>query len=155
MDSEVYLDSLIRHIGLVREACILLGKRLIAAGRPHFGRLLIARGFVHDASKFYGIEWDYLQTGKDVPVAARDLAIEHHRHTNGHHPEYWGGFDNMPEISVAEMVCDCYARSQEFGTDLRKWIRETAVPRYRMDTSGERYRWLEGFVELLLAKPFV
>jgi hypothetical protein len=154
VDSEAYLDSLIRHIGLVRDACIRLGKHLIAHGRPHFGRLLIARGFVHDASKFYGIEWDYLQTGQDVPEQARDLAIEHHRHTNLHHPEYWGGFENMPEISIAEMACDCYARSQEFGTDLRQWIRDKAVPRYRIDTSSEQFRWLQDFVDMLLSKPF-
>jgi hypothetical protein len=154
MDPEAHLDNLIRHIGLVRDACIRLGKRLIDQGRPHFGRLLVARGFVHDASKFYGIEWEYLTTGKDVPEQVRDLAIEHHRQTNAHHPEYWGGFENMPEICVAEMACDLYARSQEFGTDLRQWIRETAIPRYRIDPSSEPFRWLEGFVEMLLAKPF-
>lgn len=155
MDNEAHLDALIRHIGLVRDACVLLGKRLIAQGRPHFGRLLIARGFVHDASKFQGIEWEYMTAGTDVPAEMRDLAIAHHRQTNAHHPEYWGGFEYMPEICVAEMACDLYARSQEFGTDLRQWIRETAVPRYNIDPAGEPYRWLEGFVEMLLAKPFV
>jgi Family of unknown function (DUF5662) len=153
-DPEAHLDALIRHIGLVRDACIRLGKRLIDHGRPHFGRLLIAHGFAHDASKFYGIEWEYLTTGQDVPPAVRDMAIEHHRQTNSHHPEYWGGFENMPEISVAEMACDLYARSQEFGTDLRQWIRDTGVPRYRIDPACEQLRWLEGFVEALLAKPF-
>ena len=153
-DPDAHLDALIRHVGLVRDACILLGKRLIARGRPDFGRLLIARGVVHDASKFYGIEWEYLQTGEDVPEHLRKPAIDHHRHTNDHHPAYWGGFENMPEISVAEMACDLFARSQEFGTDLRQWIRETAVPRYRIDPTGEQLRWLEGFVEMLLSKPF-
>jgi hypothetical protein len=154
MDTEAHLDALIRHIGLVRDACTMLGKKLIAQGRPHFGRLLIARGYVHDASKFYGIEWEYMTTGQDVPPQVRDLAIEHHRQTNAHHPEYWGGFENMPEICIAEMACDFYARSQEFGTDLRKWIRETAVPRYQIDTTGEQFAWLDGFVEQLLARPF-
>jgi hypothetical protein len=154
MDPEAHLDALIRHISLVRDACVLLGKRLIAQGRPHLGRLLIAHGFVHDASKFYGIEWEYLTTGRDVPPQVRDLAIEHHRQTNAHHPEYWGGFENMPEVYVAEMACDLYARSQEFGTDLRQWIRDTAVPRYRIDPACEEYGRLETFVEMLLAKPF-
>jgi Family of unknown function (DUF5662) len=155
VDTEAHLDALIRHINLVRDACVLLGKRLIDQGRPHFGRLLIARGFVHDASKFQGIEWEYMTTGLDVPAEVRDLAIAHHRQTNPHHPEYWGGFESMPEIYVAEMACDLYARSQEFGTDLRQWIRETAVPRYQIDRGGQPFRWLEGFVEMLLAKPFV
>ena len=27
-----------------------------------------------------------------------------------------------------EMVCDWFARSQEFGTDLRQWITDQAIP---------------------------
>jgi hypothetical protein len=154
MTPEEHLDNLVRHIELVRGACLLLGKRLIAGGRQTFGRLLVARGFVHDESKFFGIEWDYLHAGKDVPEDRQLLAIEHHRRTNAHHPEYWGGLENMPEIAVAEMICDWYARSQEFGTDLRVWIRTEAVPRYAIDTKGERWGWIERFVDLLLSKPF-
>ena len=148
------IDDLVRHIDRVREVCLLLGKRLMAGGRQHFGRLLIAHGYVHDASKFYGIEWDYLHAGRDVLEEKMTLAIEHHRHTNPHHPEHWGGIDNMPEIYVAEMVCDWFARSQEFGTDLRQWIRQTAVPRYGIDPASQVGRWIEDFVELLLAKPY-
>ena len=37
-----HLDNLVRHITLVREACILLGERLMDSGRLEFGRLLIA-----------------------------------------------------------------------------------------------------------------
>src|SRR5262245_23535192 len=130
MTPEQHIDDLVRHINLVRDACLLLGKRLMAEGRTDFGRLLIAHGFVHDASKFHGIEWDYLHAGQDVPADELELAIRQHTRTNPHHAEYWGGVENMPEISVAEMVCDWYARSQEFGTDLRVWIREVAVIRY-------------------------
>src|SRR5712671_1729606 len=64
---EEHLDNLVRHIELVREAGLLLGKRLMRQGEEEFGRLLIARVFVHDASKFYGVEWKYLHVGKDVP----------------------------------------------------------------------------------------
>jgi hypothetical protein len=154
MTPEEHLDNLVRHIVRVREACLLLGKRLMSRGRQHFGRLLVARGMVHDASKFYGIEWDYLHSGLDVPEEGKQLAIEHHRRTNMHHPEYWGGVENMPEIAVAEMVCDWYARSQEFGTDLREWIRREAVPRYNLAVGGTQYGWVENFVELILEKPF-
>src|SRR5262245_7755713 len=92
---EEHLDNLVRHIDLVRGACLLLGKRLMAQGRQEFGRLLIARGFEHDVSKFYGIEWDYLHIGKDVPSEQLDLAVKQHTRTNSHHPEYWGGFEKM------------------------------------------------------------
>jgi hypothetical protein len=151
---EEHLDNLIRHLNLVRDACLLLGKRLMGQGAADFARLLIARGFAHDASKFHGIEWDYLHAGPDVPEAELRLAIEQHRRTNSHHPEFWGGIDNMPEICVAEMVCDWYARAQEFGTDLRVWIEEEAVPNYDIDRKGDHYAWIRRFVDLLLRDSF-
>ncbi len=154
MTPEQHLDSLVRHIDLVRGACLLLGKRLMARGRVEFGRILIARGFVHDSSKFFGIEWDYLHAGRDVPQAELDLAIRQHRLTNQHHPEYWGGFEHVPEIGIAEMACDWSARGAEFGTDLRQWIHTVAVPRYKIDTEGQQFRWLMGFVEVLLEDHF-
>jgi len=150
-----HLDNLVRHIDLVRGACLLLGKRLIAQGRVEFGRILIARGFEHDVSKFSGIEWDYLHAGQNVPRDQLDMAIRQHVRTNSHHPEYWGGIENMPEIAVAEMVCDWYARSQEFGTGLREWITSQAVERFQIDVGGERYAWVQQYVGLLLVDHFV
>ena len=61
----------------------------------------------------------------------------------------------MPEIAVAEMVCDWYARSQEFGTGLRDWIKNRAVEKFQIDTAGEQYAWVQKFVDLLLQDHFV
>ncbi len=155
LNAQEHLENLVRHIELVRGACLLLGKRLMAQGRQEFGRILIARGFEHDVSKFSGIEWDYLHAGKDIPKEQLDLAIKQHVRTNSHHPEYWGGFENMPELAVAEMVCDWYARSQEFGTGLRDWIKTKAVEKFHIDTNGEQYGWVLKFVDLLLQDHFV
>lgn len=149
-----HLDNLVRHIELVRDACLLLGRRLMAQGRLEFGRLLIAHGFVHDASKFFGIEWDYLHAGPDVAREDLEIAVQQHVRTNSHHPEFWGGFENMPEICIAEMVCDWYARSQEFGTGLRDWIKKVAIEKFRINTGSERFQWVQGFVDLLLVDPF-
>lgn len=155
LSPQEHLDNLVRHIELVREACLLLGKRLMAQGRLEFGRILIARGFEHDVSKFSGIEWDYLHAGPDVPKEQLELAVRQHVRTNSHHPEYWGGFDNMPEIAIAEMVCDWYARSQEFGTGLREWITTQAIERFQIDLESEQYGWVKKFVAILLEDPFV
>lgn len=155
LSPQEHLDNLVRHIDLVRSACLLLGKRLMGQGRQEFGRILIARGFEHDVSKFSGIEWDYLHAGKDVPREQLDLAVRQHVRTNSHHPEYWGGFANMPEIAVAEMVCDWYARSQEFGTGLREWITTQAIERFQIDTDDEQYGWVMKFVAILLEDQFV
>lgn len=152
---EQHLENLLRHIELVREAGILLGKRLMAQGRPDFGRLLISRVHEHDLTKFFGIEWEFLHRSKDlVKPANLERAIKQHQNTNRHHPEYHGGFDKMDEIDVAEFVCDVYARSIEFGTSVREWVDEKAVSRYQIDRDGDRYRWLQCFLKLLLEEPF-
>jgi len=151
---EEHLDNLVRHIDLVRQAGLLLGKRLMAQGRKDFGRLLIARCYEHDVSKFKGIEWRFLHAGKDVPKEDLQRAIQQHQETNSHHPEYHGGFENMGELDVAEMVCDWYARSQEFGTGLRDWIKNTAIERFHIDTTSEKYAWVESFVNTMLEDSF-
>ena len=151
---EEHLDNLIRHIDLVRGATILLGKRLIASGRKDFGRLLIAKGFQHDVSKFFGVEFQYLHCGSDVPANELQLAIKQHVQTNSHHPEYHGGVEHMPELALAEMVCDWYARAQEFGTDLRVWIRQEAVDKYKIDIAGHQFALITGFVDILLKDSF-
>lgn len=152
---EEHLDNLVRHIDLVRQAGLLLGKRLMARGRKDFGRLLIARCYEHDVSKFKGIEWKYLHAGKDVPKEDLERAVLQHQETNSHHPEYHGGFENMGELDVAEMVCDWYARSQEFGTGLRDWVKNSAVSRFKIDTASEQYTWVNNFIDLLLEDHFV
>lgn len=150
-----HLDNLVRHIDLVREACLLLGRRLMDQGRGEFGRLVIAAGFQHDVSKFFGIEWDYLHAGRDCPKDLLELAIKQHTRTNSHHPEYWGGVDSMPELAVAEMVADWYARSQEFGTSLRDWIKQNAVDKFKIDLEDEQYKWINNFVNIILEDHFV
>jgi len=152
---EEHLNNLVRHIQLVHEACLLLGRRLIARGETDFGRLLIAKGFQHDKSKFYGIEWRFLHQGKDTPRPELNRAIQQHIETNDHHPEYWGGIQHMPRMAVAEMVCDWYARSQELGTALRSWITLEAVQKFGIDLKGDQYVWIQDFVSVLLEDPFV
>lgn len=152
-NTEEHLDNLIRHIDLVRNACVFLGKRLIKQGRKDFGRLLIAKGFQHDISKFYGIEWKYLHAGNDIPKQQLDFAIEQHVHTNSHHPEYWGSINNMPEIALAEMVCDWYARSQEFGTSLMSWYIDNAIERYEINESTQNT--ITKYINTLTENSFV
>jgi len=102
---EQKIDDIIRHIDHVKDNCLLLGERLVNLGKKDMGRLLIANGFIHDNSKFYGVEWDYLndQTGSEELL---QIAVSQHNRTNPHHPEYWGGIEAMPSLYVAEMVCD-------------------------------------------------
>ena len=152
---EEHIDNLVRHIRLVQEATILLGERLIATGRKDFGRKVIACGFVHDASKWHGIEWDFLHAGPDTPKEKLEDAIRQHVQTNEHHPEAWGGINEMSELAVAEMCCDWYARAQEFGTGLREWIETTAKEKYGIAEDSQAKRRIDHFVGLLLQDYFV
>ena len=144
-----HLESLVRHLRLVQEACLLLARKWIKEGRLHDAQMLASRGFKHDNSKFFGIEWDnlHLEEADHIP-----LAVQQHRESNDHHPEHWGGINRMPEVCLAEMVCDWYSRSQEFGSDLREWIKDEAIPKWK--PTKRTLAKITRFVNALLGKPF-
>jgi len=152
-DEQEQLEMLIRHIRKVQDACWELTKKLLKKGDIIFARRLIASSMSHDVSKFYGVEWDNL-VQSDTPELLK-YAVGHHQQTNKHHPEYWpGGVDGMPRLAMAEMVCDWYARSNEFGTDLRKWIKDEALAKYNVSPQGKVYKVIKEFVDLLLEPAF-
>lgn len=152
------LDAVLRHIENVRDDCLLLGERLIQQGKDDgkLGRMLIANGLIHDNSKLRGIEWQYLHP--DVKINNPDafhVAWQSHVSNNPHHPEYWPcGINEMSPVYLAEMVCDWHSRSSEFGTDLWEWIKDEAIPKYKVSTSGKTYKYLKEFVDLLLERKF-
>ena len=147
------IERLTRHIDNVREACTLLGKKLIDRGEVDFGVKLISLGYSHDLSKFSGIEFDYLTGQKfndEVKMAAR-----HHSRTQKHHIEYWGSADLIPRIFVAEMCADWLSRSNEFGTSVWDYVKNEAMERYNIKPQSKVYKWIKEFLDLLLEKPFV
>jgi hypothetical protein len=153
---EEHLENLIRHINLVRDGCILVGKKLISKGDTDLGRLLIWRGFQHDISKFIGIEFDFLHNGKSQDKEKLNLAIKHHTFSNEHHPEFWSNnINNMPKLYVMEMVIDWYARAQEFGTDLKEWVEEKAIPKFNISKESDQWKWIEETINLLIDNYFV
>lgn len=149
------IEGITRHIRLVQDNCFKLAKGLHALGETEFARKLIARSMVHDNSKFSGIEWAYLHRGVEDQDAWK-LAHMQHVSTNDHHPEFYENTDHsqMSRLAVAEMICDWKARSDEFGSDLKSWINECAYPRYNIPKSGKIAKWIKGFLEILLDKPF-
>lgn len=154
-----YLDITIRHIQTVQQNCIILGKKLIDEGDFRLGKMLIYNGFQHDVSKFIGIEWDYLPLGLEKKPNKEKRAnflnaLKQHQETNCHHPEYWEDIHNVPDVYLAEMICDWKARSSEFGTDLRKWIDEEATVKYSFKKSSDTYTKLMYYVDLLCGEVF-
>lgn len=154
---QAHLKSIMRHINEVQKNCALLAEKIIdLGGEENFalGRELIANGYLHDNSKLTGIEWKYLLRGEEYLT----LAHEQHVTTNPHHPEYWTSrgmsINEMPTVYVAEMVADWKARSSEFGSDLRSWVKDVAFDRYGIKRNSRKYKEIRRFLDLLLDDPF-
>lgn len=143
------LDALIRHVEEVQKNCQLLGEKLIEAGEFELARRLIAAGFLHDQSKFHGLEWMHL-TKPDADDELVPAVIQHHVSTNLHHPEAWDGIKNMPQQYIAEMACDWKARSGELGKDLKEWIETIAFKKWAFSRRDKVYRDIIRYVNLLL-----
>lgn len=128
-------------------------------GDIELGKQLIANGFVHDASKFKGIEFENMAPGTAVTEETAKLkmkmAVHQHQITNPHHVEYWaGGIKDMPDVYLCEMVCDIKARSEEFGTNLREWIDNIGIKKWEISKEDKVYKQLMKYVDMLCEKPF-
>lgn len=159
-DELKHLELLLRHIELVQQNCIQIAKKLIEVGDCDLGRHLIQNAMQHDGSKFIGIEWDCMKAysvkkklNKEESIDLGKAANTHAR-SNPHHPEYWGGIHNMPEVYIIEMVCDWRARSIEFAKDLREWIDNEASKRYKFNKTDKVYTTITKYLDVLLNKPF-
>jgi hypothetical protein len=62
----------------------------------------------------------------------------------------------MSDLDLAEMVADCLARAQEFGTDIRIWFfnDDKAPKKYGYLGDKEIYNKLEHFLNMLINVPF-
>lgn len=161
-DAEITMNkirSITRHIRNVEDNCLLMGEKLIGMGEVDLGKQLIANGFVHDASKFTGIEFEFMAPGgsseEENAKLKLKMAVHQHNSTNKHHPEAWsGGIKDMPDVFLAEMACDIKARSEEFGTNLREWINDAATKKWNFNSEDKVYKDLMRYVDLICEKPF-
>ena len=154
MDNELNaidkIELVFNHIQNVQRYCYKLGIKLIKKGEIELGRNLIANGQIHDNSKYKGIEFDHLfYSDPLLPVG-----VKHHQSINPHHPEYWGGIKNMPKVYIAEMVCDWYARSTEFGSGIREWIDSKALERFNFSKEDVVYKTIQEMLSMLLEPSF-
>lgn len=144
------INDLLRHITNVEDNARLLADRLIDEGELGLAKDLMIRARKHDLSKFKGVEWQCLVANGDAKPEALELAVIHHREINDHHPEYFTSIGEMSDVQVAEMTCDLKARSEEMGTDLRKYVKDVFMPRYKLNHNSRVYRKLKRFMDLLL-----
>jgi hypothetical protein len=143
------LKSLQRHIHLVQEAGIIVAMK-IANEDEALGIEIMRLVQIHDNSKFYPLEFDNLWW-RDNPKFNDALRL--HREANPHHPEYHKkGIAGMSDAQIAEMVCDWYARSCEFGTSFRFFISNEAPKRWKIDK--DKMNVIYRFANILIDKPF-
>lgn len=79
-------------------------------------------------------------------------AVWHHVQHNRHHPEYHLDHDDMTLVDLIEMVCDWYAMSEEFGTNIDEWVTYVVPRRYHF--SADKVSTIHQLIEVLRqAKP--
>lgn len=147
MEHSEKISTIIRHIHRVEDNCCQLAKKL----PEDMGRKLVQLGRIHDASKFDNYEFEHLFDKQD-PCFSTAIAIHHSK--NPHHPEYWSSIHEMPDIYLAEMVCDCVARSQEFGDDARTYLFEVASKRFNFTIDDKCGQKISEYLNLLLTPKF-
>jgi len=139
------------HIDRVR-ACISLLAPLV-----EFAVELIARGAVHDVSKFgeeERIPYIWLTefhrcrcngTAFSYPPGMQsqvDEAIAHHMRSNRHHPEFHADPNDMTMTDLTEMVCDWTAMAIEFGQEdgsARSWADRTIGSRVHFNQENRAF----------------
>ena len=97
----------------------------------------------HDNSKFESEEMHgFLQLPKEgenmknanaaMPESVQNFVKMHWKH-NRHHPEFFADYHEMEELDIMEMVCDWYARSLQFGTNFKDFIKTRQANRFKFD----------------------
>lgn len=117
----------------------------------------------HDESKFSSIEKPgyILITEKHRPGSRfrmtdehqkeMDIAWDHHKKVNPHHPEFHKSPDDMSNEDIAEMVADWAAMSQEKKDNLMEWTNKAVNERFKFKDNDKIkliYKFVNVFPEL-------
>lgn len=126
------IEDTVKHKKLVIDACYKLQRWLFSRDRDEEAFELLRRGQIHDDSKFYEEELKSLQMIPDSNNGMRNpkytmtdadrKCIEIHWKNNRHHPEHFKDIREMTDVDIMEMVCDWYARSEQFGTNFMNFV---------------------------------
>ncbi len=149
---------------LVHRACVMrsgeyLSKYLIHRNRSVDAIRLIGRCSVHDISKIQNTEEfmslasivdeiDEMHNVKHKLSDKQIKAIMLHWKRNSHHPEYYDNPNDMSELDLLEMACDCHARSKQYGTSLLEYIDIQQNIRFHFDR--EHFRKLRSYCVALV-----
>ena len=75
-------------------------------------------------------------------------AIKLHWKRNSHHPEHYDSPNDMSDLDLLEMACDCHARSKQYKTNLIEYIDAQQEIRFHFDREHfESCKFCDGFVD--------
>ena len=152
------LEDIIIHKKYIIETCGILAKYLFKNKREAEGLLLMERAFSHDMSKlsdseFYGMA-KYVNemglsnnTNNDISEE-KEKFINMHRDNNKHHPEYWNSPTEMSELDIMELVCDWFARSTQFNTDVIEFLHSRQETQFHFPK--EIFNKIENYLNILI-----
>ena len=149
---------------LTHRQCVMLSGQYLAGALVGMGRSvdairLLGRCSVHDISKIQNTE-EFMSLASiidqihEMQNVAHELspqqveAIQLHWRNNSHHPEYYESPNDMTDIDLLEMACDCHARSKQYGTDLLEYVDKQQELRFKFDR--EHYRRLRYYCSVLV-----
>lgn len=118
-----YIEYIEEHISNVKTVFYKYGDKLCK--ELNISKNALEKNInLHDASKFSNDEFDayrnyyYPCSNEEKDEKAFEKAWKHHYTNNPHHPEYWCNNtvkEDMPNIYIAEMLCDWEAMSMKFN----------------------------------------
>lgn len=136
-------DTLI-HRNCVMRSGNYMAAYLCSVGRSLDAIRLLGRCNVHDISKLVNTDEfmslasivDDIGNMSDVTHVLSDKqreAIALHWKNNSHHPEHYENSNDMPDLDLLEMSCDCHARSKQYGTNLINYVVVQQEKRFHFD----------------------
>lgn len=141
-DVEKMMQDTIIHKEMVKIVCTKFANFLENTDNlKEDAELLLARAKVHDNSKLLNKDEFQALTGiindksclrdaKAALSAYKQDAIELHWKNNSHHPEHHKTCTDMSRIDRYEFVCDCCARSLQYGTELIDFMKTRQEQRF-------------------------
>jgi len=145
------------HISLVQDTIDDLLKIINIDG-------LKKRGEEHDKSKssveevyaYIWLSWRYYCERTNNKFVCPDKGIDekinnawnHHKTFNRHHPEFFGlHLENMEDVDLAEMVCDCVAVGRELNNSAKDYITKNHFKEFNF--SNEQKETILKYLDIL------
>lgn len=128
-DTEKLMQDTFMHKKYVMMACNKMIDYLEKHGIYYHAAMLKNRALMHDDSKFKSVlerqAFSEIINDRsclldpDVKMSQPKVdCIKIHWKHNSHHPEFYENPEDMTKLDILEMVCDWYARSLQYNTDL-------------------------------------